>query len=325
MALKDIAEEGAAVGVAAAAAVGPRTRRAVRRFMISVVAGVVALLLLVYVGVSAYSATTAIRASRFPVEGTPADVGLAYEPVAFESAEDRLPLRGWFLPASSDRAIVLIHGLDSNRWRHDSAAGLTKLYLDAGYNVLLFDLRAQGESGGDRLGLGWYERRDVAGAVAVLRARGFAPGKIGLHGGSYGAATALLATAAIPEVGAVVADSAFADSRDLFDAEIKGRTGLPPVFTPGISAFVGAFYGLDLATIPPLRAVPLIAPRPILFIHGGADTRIPIDHSRRLRAASRNPTDGLWEIPEAGHARGFSVRPAEFTARVTTFFDSALK
>ena len=189
-----------------------------------------------------------------------------------------------------------------------------------------------------RIAEGWLERRDVRAAVNLLLSRGFSPGRIGIHSGSYGAAAALLSTAAIPEVGAVVADSAFADVRDLMDAQIEDRTGIPAwvarfFLRPGNAFVAQVLYPLDLAEIPPERAVPAIAPRPILFIHGSDDPTIPVEHAYRLKAASKNPADELWILEGYGHTEGVQlgdeqveVSPLreEYLRRVSEFFVRSL-
>ena len=177
--------------------------------------------------------------------------------------------------------------------------------------------------------------------VDLLIERGFRPGSIGLHGTSYGAATTLLAAAIIPEVGAVVADSAFADARELMDKEIEKITGVPAQIArflrPGLSIVAKSLHALDLALITPLRAVPAIAPRPILFIHGGNDDVISPDHSHQLMDTSNAATNELWIIPQLGHTeavrrleKGCEPTPASETReiyleRVTAFFDRWLR
>lgn len=191
---------------------------------------------------------------------------------------------------------MLIHGLSSFAW-DGAAPDIALAFLKAGFHVLVFDLRAHGRSGGELLGLGWHERQDVRAAVDFLLMRGFGPGSIGLHGTSYGAATALLSAAAIPEVGAVVADSAFADMRDIMDIEIEKSTGLPSPFAgllrPGLSLIARAVYALDLDLIRPETTVAAIAPRPVFFIHGSEDDVIPPDHSFRLKVASHNSANRI--------------------------------
>ena len=126
------------------------------------------------------------------------------------------------------------------------------------------------------------------------------------------------------------------------DTEIERKTGVPPPVTrlflrPGIALVARLLYGLDLDVIRPERAVPDIAPRSILFIHGSEDRVIPVEHAHRLKAASRNPSDELWVLPLPGHTSGVrlpgkaceskEVSPLRetFLRRVTTFFDHALR
>ena len=314
----------------------PRTRR---RLLIT--AGALAAGVAVYLGVSYVILAKSLDPNRTVSDRTPVESGLPTELISFESDVDRIPLTGWLLASSGDRAIVLLHGLSSHSWcggQPDEA----RAYLKAGFHVLVFDLRGHGRSGGELLGLGWHERRDVRGAVNLLLARGFKPGRIGVYGGSYGAAVALLATAAIPEVGAVVAYSAFADVRDLMDAEIEGKTGVPSRVTklflrPGIALVARLRYSLDFDIISPERAVPDIAPRPILFIHGSEDERIPVKHAHRLMAASNNDDAELWILDGLRHGEGVRLqgkgceRPEvspmreAFLRRVTAFFDHSLR
>jgi len=133
---------------------GPRDRGR-RRLALYLAAGLGLFVVVGYLALSAYLATQVTLVVRHRAEGTPADLGLVYEPVAFASADDAILLRGWYLPASGERAVVLVHGIDGNRWdtfHHQDQ--LAALLVHAGYDVLTFDLRGSGESGGDRLGLG---------------------------------------------------------------------------------------------------------------------------------------------------------------------------
>ncbi len=252
------------------------------------------------------------------------------EHLHFHSHDDHTPLDGWLLspPADADaqgrdKAVVLLHGLDSCDWT-GAHIPLAHEYLKKGFTVLVFDLRAQGKSGGDELGLGWRERGDVRAAVDILLQRGFKPGHIGIHGTSFGAGTALLATAAIPEVGAVVADSAFADVRDLMIGELDRKVHFGALFAPGVTVAARVIDGIDLAEIPPIAAVPRIAPRPIFFLHGTADQRIPVEHAKRLKAASRGPDDELWLLEGAGHTQGLSFDRAQYLERTTGFLAAHL-
>ena len=193
----------------------------------------ITLLLAVYASVCWYVVSASLRPNPIScIDRTPAKSGLHAEEISFRSGLDGPDIFGWLLPSTGRRAVVLIHGLESYSWDWEHPE-LAQAYVDAGFHVLLFDLRGHGRSTGNRLGLGWHERGDVRAAVDLLLARGFRPGSIGVHGGSYGAVVALLAASITPEIAAVVADSPFADVRDLMDEQIRDVTGIPaPVAKP---------------------------------------------------------------------------------------------
>jgi fermentation-respiration switch protein FrsA (DUF1100 family) len=241
--------------------------------------------------------------------------GATVEPVALTSTTDGTQLAAWIVAAGRERGVVLVHGLDSCGW-NGHAPEVVRHYVDEGMSVVVFDLRAQGASQGEALGLGYKERGDVEAAVRLLQARGTK--SVGVHGSSYGAGTALLATAMIKDVKAVVADSAFADVRDLMDAELERKVGSASVLRPGV-VLVARLHGLSLEEIPPERAVPQIAPRPISFLHGAIDDRIPVSHAHRLKAAAQGPSVQLWILEGGGHTVAIDKAPDEYYARTVKF------
>jgi len=276
-----------------------------------------------------------ITPQRKPAELTPAELGFEdAQPLSFASAEDQIDLRGRLVPGEGARVIVLVHGIHSNAW-DCQAPDVVRAYVAAGFSVLAFDLRAHGDSGGDHAGLGVLERRDVRAAVTLLRQRGFRTGHIGIHGSSYGAAIALLAAEQIPEIGAVVSDSAFADIRDVVGGELQREIGLPAclagLLMPGMDWLARRLYSVRMDRAAPEDAIGGIAPRPILLIHGKDDSVIPFDHARRLKAAA-GPTAELWAIP-GDHTQGVRMAPrcrepaptrGAFLARVVKFFERNL-
>ena len=158
--------------------------------------------------------------NRAPLDRTPADVGLDFENVLFRST-DGVPLRGWFIPREEHGpgpVVVFLHGWLWNRL--GNKAGLipvkdkdvdflpaTRGLHDAGYSVLLFDLRNHGESAADPpITYGPVEARDFAGAVAFLRRRPEVDEeRIGVLGCSMGANSALYGTPACQPIKAVLA------------------------------------------------------------------------------------------------------------------------
>ena len=279
----------------------------------------------------------AVVAEREPVEVTPADLGMAYEDVVFsprmpeERAEDEpLMLRGWWIPTSTQQdrepsAIVVVHGLDSNRARApDIYMPLIKSLRDEGFSLLLFDLRAHGESDGEFMSAGYYERYDVLGAVDVADRRyGIPAERIGVLGFSMGGVASLLAAMEEPQLRALVIDSAYADIDDLFAAEVAERTPLPAwtlsALQPGMEIVGRIRYGIRLSALKPERFVAELD-FPILFTHSEDDDRIGVDHSERITAAATHPLTRLRTFPSGGHSAAFSDHPEEYLQVVTNYF-----
>ena len=290
-------------------------------------ASAILVVLLAYAGVSLVVAETLTKPYRRPLATSPAAFGLVYEDVAFPSTGDRIPLRGWFLPApGSDRVVLIVHGRNSNRTGDDGQYVPHAAALVAhGYNALLFDLRGHGESGGERYTLGTAEQRDVRGAVAYLKGRGFATEGMGYWSHSMGAATVLLASTVSPDVRAIVADSSFARLEDLLDEELPRASGLPGFFNPPILFFARTVFGADASLANPVQAVAGLPADSLFIIHGEADGLIPVDHARRIADAAGPAVHDLWIVPGARHDRVSEVLPEQYEQRVLAFFDEKLR
>ena len=267
----------------------------------------------------------ATSAERKALEQQPADLGLRFEAISFPSRRDSVRLEGWLLPGESGApSIVFVHGLGSTR-SGDHALELARLLQGRGYNALLFDLRAHGSSGGERVAAGLHEKSDVLGAIDYLRSRGLSR-PVGLLGFSYGAATALLAAADEPAVQAVVADSPFARATDLIAQETARKTPVPewlaPAFLPGAGALALLFHGIDLRDSAPDRAAGRLT-YPVLVIHGEADERIPVEHGRRVYESAPAGSE-LWLVPDAGHVEAYELQPREYERRLLAYLESRL-
>lgn len=136
---------------------------------------------------------------------TPRDVGLEYEELIYETT-DGVKLKAWFVKKSSDKAVILIHGYTSSKWDEVYMKPALSILAKAGYSVLVPDMRAHGDSGGDITTLGYLEARDVAELVNYLRKMGYE--KICLYGFSMGGAISLM-VASKGGVDAVVLDSPY--------------------------------------------------------------------------------------------------------------------
>ena len=290
----------------------------------------IVLLLVGFYGYVSYSMASGVtKVDRSPLEGHPTEYGLPYENVAFSPRGDEwddIVLTGWIIEEErNELTVILVHGLNRNR-TGDNALELARRLFERDFNVLLFDIRGHGESSGDRLSAGYFEKWDVLGAYDLLVQRGAPPGKVGLLGWSLGGATALLAAAEEPAIKAVVADSSFADVHDLIAQETARATVFPqwvvPVFVPGMKIVSRVLYGIDVGAIVPEKAAGTLG-YPILVIHGEADERVPSEQSVRIHAAAAVGSE-LWLSPGSEHADAVIDAPDEYVERVDAYYHSRL-
>jgi uncharacterized protein len=296
----------------------------VRKWRISAkraAAALLVLVLLAYGGVSFRVADGLTRPARQPLDPPAASVAADYEDVAFRST-DGLLLKGWWFPVpSTDRAVVVVHGRAANRIKSGfNPQKIAQFLLANRYSVLLFDLRAHGESEGLRYSLGQYEPRDLLAAIEFVQHKlGVDRKRVAIIGESMGAGTAIMTVKADPAIGPVVADSAFADGVTVVDEVAPNYTGLPGVFTPGIVLAARIFFDLDLSAVKPVDVVRDHPERAWLFIQCEKDRTVFRHHGVELRAASANPGSELWLVPDCDHVRAFATQPLEWQQRVLAF------
>jgi len=274
-------------------------------------------------GISLYAAYSMTKVMRTLFEKKPDNFGLKYKDVSFPS-RDGLTLRGWWLEAgNSHRAVVMIHGANGHR----ADLGIRMLdiareMVNAGYNVLMFDLRGHGQSEGKHISLGYYEQRDLLGAIDYVKQCGMS--KICIIGFSMGAATALMTAANCKQIDAIVADSSFAYLADIVEPQFSKRSRLPKFFIPCILFVAKRIHGVDLSMPKPIDAIRQFTIPPVLIIHGGQDNTVPVEHASVLARASHNPDTRLWIVPEAEHVGSYRAKPKEYIAQVLSFFDQAI-
>lgn len=324
-----------------ATVVRPTSRGVWARRLVTTLLIISGLLTFLYAGVTTYMATLVVQEHPLAIKGSPADFGLDYRNVVFPAHGDHVAIHGWFIPGvlpsgqeTAQRVLIMIHGRDQNRT--DPAAGLLELssaLAHRGFAILVFDMRGNGESPAAPFSLGYFEQRDALGAVDFLRdgplpysALG-RPRAIGGWGVSMGAIVLLLAAAKEPAIEAIVADSAYPDVLPILQREIPKQGGVPSFLTPGALAAVRALYGIDFSNVKPGNVVASLAPRPLLFIQGAADTYNPpsnLDVLVRDAEAAPNANVQSWLVPGAAHAQAYHVEGAAYVDRLVSFYTSAL-
>ena len=232
-------------------------------------------------------------------------------------------LTGTFIPnpQTTDKTLIFLHGFSESR-----LAGLSYLniYLNAGYNLLLVDSRAHGESGGQSVTWGVYEKHDVDQWVDWLRHR-FPKGTIGMHGISMGAATALL-HAGLNEsnkrVAFYIADSAYSDLESLLADQMSQRLQLPgnippQVLLPYANAVTYLRARFTFGAASPLRVVQQVT-TPVLYIHGEADRLVPASMSQQLYSMTKGQRQ-IQLFPRADHVSSIYTDRSRYRTVVQGF------
>ena len=287
----------------------------------------VTVVVVLYGSVSFLIAQGVTNASRKPQEQIPSDFNLVSEDVEFFSRRGDVKLSGWYLPGDdSGPHLIFVHGIGSVR-SGDKAVGLAARIVGLGYNVLMFDLRGHGSSGGDKVSGGFYERADVLGAFDYLLRRGVDIGRVGLMGFSMGAATSIMAAAQEPRITALAADSTYANASELIAREAARKTPIPcwltPVFMPASKLMANGIYGIDIGSLVPEESVADLG-YPVLVIHGTEDKRIPLEQGQRVADAAKEGSS-IWLVPEVDHVDAFLTYPDEYTERVDEYFSSRFR
>ncbi|MET0341938.1 MAG: alpha/beta fold hydrolase [Polyangiales bacterium] len=229
--------------------------------------------------------------------------------------EDGLMLRGWYVPGAGDAAVVLAHPYGVTRMAMLPDA---RLLAARGFGVLLFDLRAHGESDGDTCTFGDLERRDLTAAVAYVSAREGVK-RVGMMGVSFSGPPAALVAAADPRVRALMLKSAVTSIRDLaYDEHHHLHWLNSPVAWLTLS-----LLGIDVDAVDAHRAVRAYAPRPLLLLHGARDEVVPIARVEALFADAAQPKE-LVVLAQGDHNRLRDADPSRYDRTVTDFFARTL-
>ncbi|MEV5762230.1 alpha/beta hydrolase [Streptomyces tendae] len=210
----------------------------------------------------------------------------------------------------SDLVFVVAHGFTGDADR-PHVRRIAEAFARHGA-VVTFSFRGHGASGG-RSTVGDREVLDLA--AAVEWARGFGHARVVTVGFSMGGSVVLRHAALYAGddgAGADAVVSVSSPARWYYRGTAPMRRLHWLVMRPA-GRLVGR-YGLrtrihhrdwDPVPLSPVEAVPRIAPRPLLVVHGDRDGYFPLDHPRMLAEAAGDHGE-LWLEPGMGHAENAS-------------------
>lgn len=242
--------------------------------------------------------------------------GVTELPVTLTNGDVELDAGYYTNPAGADCAVVLLHGVNADR---SDVLRYAPLYWDWGCSLFSFDHRDHGRSTPADRTYGFYESVDAQLAVEwVIERSGLAPSQIGLHGISYGAATALEVLEIRDDLAFIVADSPYSSMRRVVaETAAKSLWVAEPLVRPLAFFLIEQRANMEVGAVAPAKAVVGKA-TPILVMHTAGDTEVPVEHSRRVAAA--NPTIERRVLEGDGiHLGAYRVSFGRYTLIVRDF------
>jgi dipeptidyl aminopeptidase/acylaminoacyl peptidase len=247
---------------------------------------------------------------------TPFEFQADYEEVELVTA-DRVSFGAWHFRQPGSPQTVIVSG--GHKGQRQNSLGISAALWRKGFNVILYSYR--GMPGSDRapITFGIKEVLELQATIAFARKR-IPNARIGLLGYSMGAVVSMLGAAGEPGVQALVLDSPFSDLRTSLIENVRRSSKLPGspfVWLAGVMFFMRTRHRISECS--PREVLSSLEPRPLFFIHGGADDITSVNHSRRLYDAYRGPRE-IWIVQGAPHTGAYFADRPLYVERVAGFF-----
>lgn len=249
-------------------------------------------------------------------------------------------LNGYYIKNSqSNKTIIFAHGYRMNALQ---VGGWVKMYYDMGYNILVPDARAHGQSDGNDISFGWKEKSDYKNWVSKLIAMNHNV-QIIISGVSMGGATTMMSSGEempnnvkgyIEDCGY---DSAYNQfnylkpaAKDIINEQLSSTN-------PGIQAddtevddimkrvdnklLKEQGFSLEEAssTIQLQKNT-----KPMLFIHGGEDKFVPTNMVYKNYEATQGEKE-LWIVPKAAHGMSIVQDRPGYKKHVEEFLNNIIE
>jgi uncharacterized protein len=230
-------------------------------------------------------------------------------------------LSGAFIRGSTPRTIIFCHGVS---WTRHGMLKYMRDFIDRRWNIVVYDHRGHGMSGGRDPSFGFYEKVDLKVVFDWAGAEFGAQELVGVYGESMGGAIALQFAPLEPRLDFVIADCAYASFSDAVQNRMKPYP-VPGVLSPLLVKISKRYIrreGLfSLDEITPEDDIMKTAV-PMMFFHGAADSNIPVEHSVRMyRKRKDTYLTRLCVVDRAEHAQAIRVDENTYRKELCDFLD----
>ncbi len=226
-----------------------------------------------------------------------------------------LPVQLLVNPRPTDRYILISHGYTDN---HYGMLKYTGMYLELGFNVILYDMRGHGENVKTFCTYTVRERKDLDLLISDCRKRYPDMSVFGIHGESLGSATSIAVLEYKPDIDFVVADCGFAEITNVMKGGLKDMH-LPEWMIYPAQLCTRLIYGYTYTRMRPIDSLK-DNDIPILFFHGEKDTFIRPFNSELMQKETKGYSE-LHIIPEATHAASVLTAPEDYRRYTEQFLE----
>jgi uncharacterized protein len=272
----------------------------------------------------------------------PSSPPLPGEECEFRTA-DGLTLRGTYLKTTAPvrRGVIMFgHELNGDRW---NAVPYVTPLLETGYDVLTFDFRNHGTSDAPpatvlKPWINEYDVNDVRAAVAYLKSRPDAdPRGIGILGISRAGGASLCAAGDEPYIRCLFTDGAYPLQTTHYLYLQRYLNIYIPHGWHWLSNRVPRWFFEWFFLTPSRRnwgrknnypfvdveAAATRVKQPVVMVHGGRDSMIPVEAARVLQQSLAGPSE-FWVCEKAKHNGAINTEPEEYQRRLSQFFQEHL-
>jgi uncharacterized protein len=240
------------------------------------------------------------------IEQTPAQFNLPYEDVWIPVRGSSDKLHGWWIPARTPHAPVMLH-LHGNAFNIGANVEQAVLFHRLGVSVLLVDYRGYGRSTG-RFPTEQQTYQDAEAMWHYLTVdRRIPPSQIILYGHSLGGAIGIELATHHPDAAALIVESSFTSIREMVDRTMP--FGIFPI---------DQLLTQHFNSIEKVSALQM----PLLLIHGASDQRTFPEMSEALYTAAPQPKQ-LYLVPAATHNDVAAVAGVEYLQTIKDFLQTA--
>jgi len=239
--------------------------------------------------------------------------------VSFPSKSDS-KLSGWLLEAKQGKGgILLLHGVRSNRLQMLSRA---RFLQKAGYDVLLFDFQAHGESTGKQITFGHLESLDAEAAYDYLEDRLCNP-TIGVIGVSLGGASALLGEVKL-KAKVMILESVYPSIEEAIDNRLGIYLGvIGSYFSPLLTMQIEPRLGVGLNGLKPIEHLKSVIGATFI-ISGEDDKHTTVEESKKMFSMANEPK-ALWIVEGKGHVDFSEALGKVYEEKVLDFLEENME